>query len=79
MKLLMAEDLEKDSKTAKKERFDFAAYNHMLNCKQYENAAELLMDYGSRCIKAKADVYGLKKSDEEYDLSFYGISGITGQ
>ncbi len=26
MKLLMAEDLEKDSKTAKKERFDFAAY-----------------------------------------------------
>ncbi len=60
MKLLMAEDLEKDSKTAKKERFDFAAYNHMLNCKQYENAAELLMDYGSRCIKAKADVYGLK-------------------
>lgn len=60
MKLLMAEDLEQDTRSGKKERFDFTAYNHMLSGKQYENAADLLIDYGDRCVKAKADVYGLK-------------------
>lgn len=59
-RLLMAEDLEREEREAKKERFDFAAYNHMLGGKRYENAADLLLAYSEVCIKAKVDVYGLK-------------------
>lgn len=63
VRLLMAEEIKQGKepdRSVRKERFDFASYNHLLSKRQYENAAGLLLDYSDACIRAEAEVYGLK-------------------
>lgn len=76
VKLLMAEDLEQGRKSVKKERFDFAAYNTMLDKKQYEGAAGLLLDYSDACIKAELEVYGLKNQMKNMIYHFMEHLGL---